>query len=159
MTAIFFGSSTGATQSLAKEIAGKLGVADIFDVANASADKAAGYDILLLGSSTWGYGELQDDWYAFLPELKKQDLGGKKVALFGCGDADSYPDTFCDALGLIKEELAGTGCEFVGAYPAEGYSVGDSKAFEGGNAIGLAVDDNQPDMTSSRLDAWAALVK
>lgn len=159
MTAIFYGSSTGATQTLAKEIAAKLGVADIFDVSDASADKAAGYDTLLLGSSTWGYGELQDDWYNFLPELKKQNLGGKKVALFGCGDADSYPDTFCDAMGLIKEELAGTGCTFVGEYPADGYSTTDSKAFEGGNTIGLAVDDNQTDLTASRLDTWAALVK
>ena len=161
MTAIFYGSSTGNTQSLAKEIAARLGIAtsDVYDVSDATADLVADCDTLLLGSSTWGYGELQDDWYNFLPQLKKQDLAGKKVAFFGTGDADSYPDTFCDAMGLIKEELAGTGCLFVGEYPAEGYSVSGTRAFDGGNVIGLAVDDNQPGMTASRLDAWTALVK
>ncbi len=161
MTAIFYGSSTGNTQSLAKEIAAKLGISpqDIYDVSNTAADKTAAYDILLLGTSTWGYGDLQDDWYNFLPELGKQNLAGKKVAFFGTGDADSYPDTFCDAMGIIKEGLAGTDCVFIGEYQADGYSVSGTKAFDGGNVIGLAVDDNQPDMTASRLDVWAALVK
>lgn len=161
MTAIFYGSSTGNTEQLAKEIAAKLGIAaaDIYDVANTAPEKAAEYDTLLLGTSTWGYGDLQDDWFDFLPKLKAQNLAGKKVGFFGTGDADSYPDTFCDGMGLIKEELEGTGCEFVGEHKAEGYSTTDSKAFDGGNVIGLAVDDNQTEMTAARLDVWAALVK
>ena len=53
--------------------------------------------------------------------LKAQDLSGKKVALFGCGDSGSYPDTFCDAFGLIYDGLQQSGCTFVGAYAPEGY--------------------------------------
>lgn len=109
---IFYGSSTGTTQSLAEQIALKTGVskADTHDVADAAPDTIDGYDCLLLGSSTWGDGDLQDDWYGFLDKIKTRDLSGKTVALFGCGDSESYPDTFCNALGTIYEELQPTGC-------------------------------------------------
>lgn len=161
MIGIFYGSSTGNTGALAKKIASKLGVAssDVYDVATADAEKASAYDCLLLGSSTWGLGELQDDWYGFIDKIKKLGLAGKKVGLFGCGDSASYPDTFCDALGLIKEELSGSGCTFIGEMDASGYSPAGSKAFEGSKVIGLAVDDDEPSKTESRLDAWIAAIR
>ena len=55
-TGIFYGSTTGMTESLAAKIAARTGVAqtDVHNVADASADEAEGYDLLLLGSSTWG---------------------------------------------------------------------------------------------------------
>ena len=89
MTGIFYGSTTGTTEAVAQDIAKQLGVAsaDVHNVADASADEANKYDLLVLGSSTWGSGELQDDWYPFLDTLKAKDLAGKKVALFGCGDS------------------------------------------------------------------------
>jgi len=161
MTGIFYGSSTGNTESLANEIASKLGVAssDVYNVGSVSADKVAAYDLLLLGSSTWGLGDLQDDWMDFVDSLKKENLAGKNVALFGCGDSASYSDTFCDAMGVIKEELAGTGCTFVGEMDATGYSETDSKAFEGGKVIGLAADDDEPGKTEERTNAWIAAIK
>ncbi|ATR91824.1 flavodoxin [Porphyromonas gingivalis] len=156
---IFYGSSTGTTSDLAQKIASALGVdsANVMDVANADAAAAAKYDVLLLGSSTWGLGDLQDDWESFLPKLKGENLSGKKVGLFGCGDASSYSDTFCAALGTIKAELANTGCTFIGAYPAEGYSYDETTAEENGQLIGLCVDDaNEPDQTEARMERWIA---
>ena len=52
---IFYGSSTGTTEGIAKRIAEKLGVEDkdIHDVSNASPADVAPYEILLLGCSTW----------------------------------------------------------------------------------------------------------
>ena len=72
---------------------------DIHDVSNASPADVAPYEILLLGCSTWGAGDLQDDWDSYLGKLKKLDLSEKTVALFGCGDSASFSDTFCDAIG------------------------------------------------------------
>ena len=94
MTGIFYGSTTGATEQVASDIAQQLGVeaGDIHNVGESSADDVDAYDVLLLGSSTWGAGDLQDDWYDFLDNLKGKDLSGKKVGLFGCGDSGSYPD-------------------------------------------------------------------
>ncbi|MDP0531082.1 flavodoxin [Porphyromonas gingivalis] len=156
---IFYGSSTGTTSDLAQKIASALGVdsANVMDVANADAAAAAKYDVLLLGSSTWGLGDLQDDWESFLPKLKGENLSGKKVGLFGCGDASSYSDTFCAALGTIKAELANTGCTFIGAYPAEGYNYDETIAEENGQLIGLCVDDaNESDQTEARMERWIA---
>jgi len=62
---IFYGSSTGTTQGIAETIASKLGVpaSDVIDVSKMNADMVKEYEVLLLGTSTWGDGELQDDWY------------------------------------------------------------------------------------------------
>lgn len=83
---IFYGSSTGTTEDIAKRIAAKLGVdaSNLYDVAKASPSDLVGYEVLILGSSTWGTGDLQDDWYDFLAKIKKLDLSGKFVAIFGC---------------------------------------------------------------------------
>lgn len=69
---IFYGSSTGVTAEVAQEIAKKFGVADadVHNVAKSAPSDVAPYDVLILGSSTWGAGELQDDWYDFLTGLK-----------------------------------------------------------------------------------------
>ena len=161
MTGIFYGSTTGNTEELAGQIAEKLGIdaSNIYDVGNTSANEVEAYDTLLFGSSTWGAGELQDDWYDFLNSLKKKELKGKKVALFGCGDSSSYPDTFCDAIGLIKEELAAMGCTFIGEMDAAGYAETDSAAFAGGKVLGLAIDDDEPNLTAGRLANWIEIIK
>lgn len=153
---IFYGSSTGVTAEIAQKIAKKVGAeAHMYDVANASAEEALAYDLLLLGSSTWGVGDLQDDWEGFLPNLQRQNLAGKEVALFGTGDQDSYPDSFCEALFLIKEALSSNGVSFVGAYAPEGYTYDATRAEEDGKLIGLAIDEvNQDDLTDERIDLW-----
>ena len=75
-TGIFYGSTTGTTETIARQIATLLDVsdADIYDVANAEVSSVDAYEVLILGSSTWGLGELQDDWYSFLDKLKKTNL-------------------------------------------------------------------------------------
>lgn len=159
-TIIVFGSSTGTTQGIAERIAEKFDGAEVRDAADFSAEDVADYDLLILGSSTWDEGELQDDWSDLLPDLKEQDLSGKKVALFGCGDSQGYGDTFCDALGILKEELAGSGCTFIGAISKEGYDYEASRAEEGDMLIGCCLDeDNEDDMTDERLDRWVEAVK
>ena len=140
MTGIFYGSTTGTTEAVAQDIAKQLGVqaADVHNVADASADETDKYD---------------------LDALKAKDLTGKQVALFGCGDSGSYPDTFCDALGLIYEGLQGTGCTFVGAYTPEGYDVTDSLVCSDGKFVGLAIDESDPGKTDARLAAWCESLK
>ncbi len=56
---IFFGSDTGNTENIAKNIQKQLGkdVADVHDIAKSSKEDLEGYDILLLGIPTWYYGE------------------------------------------------------------------------------------------------------
>ena len=75
-TGVFYGSTTGTTESVANLIAEKLGIAqaDVHDVSKMSADMVKAYEALILGTSTWGDGELQDDWYDGIKVLKGMDL-------------------------------------------------------------------------------------
>lgn len=161
-TGIFYGSTMGTTETLAEQIANSLDISssDIHNVSEVSISKVGEYDSLLLGSSTWGLGELQDDWYDFLDKLKEENLNGKKIGLFGCGDADSYEDTFCDAMAIIYDAIKNSGCEFIGAYEPIDYSTTDLAINKDGKFIGLAIDDtNQDELTEPRLEIWSAIIK
>ena len=163
MTGIFYGSTTGSTEAVAQDIAKQLGIADadVHNVADASADETDKYDLLVLGSPTWGNGDLQDDWYGFLDRLKTRDLTGRKVALFGCGDSESYCDTFCDGMGILYEDLKDSGCSFIGnKVGTDGYSFSSSIAVVNGAFVGLALDEvNESDKTAERIDNWTAELK
>lgn len=159
-TVIIYGSSTGTCQSIAETIANKLGVSDILDVAKVTAAQVNVYDNLLLGTSTWGAGDMQDDWYSGIKEIKNANLAGKTVALFGCGDSQSYSDTYCDGMGEIYRELQDTGCNIIGQVPTDGYTYDDSTAVVDGHFVGLALDDvNEGDMTEARINAWIDSIK
>jgi flavodoxin I len=159
---IIYGSSTGTCESIAQTIAEKLGIAsaDLIDASKITTDKAGEYDVLLLGTSTWGDGELQDDWYDAIKAVKAADLNGKTVAIFGCGDSESYCDTFCDGMGIIYDQLKDSGCTFVGKVSADDYSFSSSVAVIDGMFVGLALDDiNESDKTERRINNWITDIK
>lgn len=158
---IYYGSTTGNTQEVAEEIAKQLNIAksDLHDVAKANADFSA-YNTVLFGSSTLGFGDLQDDWEDYISKVKGADLSGKKVALFGCGDSSSYSDTFGDAVGKIYQTIKGKGCEIVGSISTEGYTFDESEAVVSGRFVGLLIDnDNESDMTEERISNWVEELK
>lgn len=158
-TAIIYGSTTGTTEDIAGRIASKLNIAqgDIYEISKVTADTVAGYDTLLLGSSTWGSGDLQDDWYDGIETLKGADLTGKKIALFGCGDSSSYSDTFCSALGTIYNDLKDSGATFVGSVDPSDYTFDGSDAVVDGQFVGLPIDEvNESDKTDERISNWVA---
>lgn len=161
-TGVFYGSTTGTTESVARTIAEKLGIpsSDVYDVSKMTADVAGSYEALILGTSTWGDGELQDDWYDGIKVLKGMDLSGKTVVLFGCGDSESYSDTFCDGMGILFEDLKNSGCRFIGAVPDADYTYNSSIAVTDSNFVGLAIDDiNESDKTDERVTAWTEKLK
>lgn len=161
-TGVFYGSTTGTTEAIAGRIAEKLGIAsaDVHDVSKMSADMVNAYEALILGTSTWGDGELQDDWYDGIRVLKGMDLKGKTIALFGCGDSESYGDTFCDGMGVLYEDLKDSGCRFVGAVSDSDYTYASSISVIDGKFVGLAIDDvNESDKTDERITVWTDMLK
>ena len=161
-TGIFYGSTTGTTESVARLIAEKLGVspADVHDVSKLDAALAESYEALILGTSTWGDGELQDDWYDGIKVLKNVNLSGKIIALFGCGDSESYSDTFCDGMGILFEDLKDSECTFVGAVSDSDYTYTSSVAAADGEFVGRALDDvNESYRTYARVSAWTEMLK
>ena len=119
-TIVIYGSSTGTCQSIAEKIASKLKV-EAIDVQTLDAGVVDSYDNLIIGTSTWGAGELQDDWYDGLKLLQGANLSGKTIAIFGCGDCESYGDTFVSAMGELYNGLKGSGAAFIGRVPTAGY--------------------------------------
>lgn len=151
---IYFGSSTGNTEDIAKTIGQKLNTEAVHDVAKTTPD-FSGYDVLILGTSTWGIGDLQDDWEDFAAKIQKADISGKKIALFGCGDSSSYSDSFCDGMGKIYNALQNKGCTFIGKIPTNGYFFQSSEAVVDGVFVGLALDvDNESNQTEARINSW-----
>ena len=152
--AVIYGSSTGNTEAAAKMLANKLG-ADIFDVNTSPVDRISEYDNLIFGTSTWGIGDLQDDWEDFIDHLEDADLRGKVIALFGCGDGETYADSFVDGIGTIYETIKDKGCKVIGFTNTDGYYYDDSKAEVGGKFVGLVLDEeNQGNLTESRIHLW-----
>ena len=124
-----------------------------------NADIVNNHQNLVLGTSTWGAGELRDDWYDGLKVLQGADLSGKTIALFGCGDCESYGDTFVGGIGELYNGIKESGAHFVGAVDTDGYSFDDSEAVVDGKFVGLPLDDvNEDDKTDGRIDAWIAAI-
>lgn len=159
---IFYGSTEGNTENVAIKIQAALGkdVADLHNVDAATADDLQSYDNLILGCPTWEIGELQEDWETFIDVLDDVDFAGKKVAYFGLGDADGYPDTFIDALGIIHDRIKNSGATFIGQWPTDDYIFDESKAVVDGMFLGLVIDeDNEADKTDARVKKWVAQIK
>ena len=167
---IFFGTDTGRTRLIAKQIAKRLGdAADApVNIGRAALADFMACDALILGSSTLGEGKLpglstglsQPSWEEFLPQLAGIDLSGKTVAIYGLGDQKKYPDEFVDAIGLIHDVLRATGARMVGHWPTAGYEFTASQSVDGDHFLGLALDQiNQPLLTEERLDTWLAQIQ
>lgn len=159
MIAIIYGSSMGNTEEVANLISQKLGVKnDVLNIAETDAKTINGFDKLILGTSTWGSGDLQDDWDAF--DFSGLNLNGKVVALFGLGDSQSYSDEFCNGMAKLYDEVVKAGANVVGSVSTEGYSFDGSDAVRDAKFVGLAIDaENESDKTEARVSAWIEAIK
>ena len=159
-TVIIYGTSTGTCEDLAARIGAKLGVDNVINVTDLDDSVIANNDNLILGTSTWGAGEVQDDWYDGLKVIKNADLSGKTVALFACGDSESYSDTFVGGMLEIYNAVKQAGANVIGAVATDGYTFDDSESVVDGKFVGLALDEvNEDSKTDERIDDWVAEIK
>lgn len=158
--AILYGSSGGNTESVAKRVKELFNnEADVFNVESVKSDEIKEYPYYILGTSTTGVGDLQDDWDGFLPTFSKLDLSDKKVAMFALGDSASFSSSFAESLRVIYDEINGK-TNLIGQVADEGYTYDDSSAVIDGTWVGLPIDeDNEYDMTEDRLSAWVEELK
>ena len=156
---IFYGSTTGVTEEVAGKISSKLDNSSVHNISG-NFDKINDYDVIIMGASTWGYGDLQDDWLDVLDKLSDLQLSGKKVAYFGTGDQESFSDTFVDGIGIIHEKVKDTGATLIGETSIEGYTFDESKGVENDQFLGLAIDEvNQSELTDERVEKWTEEIK
>lgn len=157
---IFYGSDTGHTEDAAILIQQIIGEddADLFDVAKVKdVSVISGYDLVILGTSTWYLGELQSDMDDFRSKLGDLDLTGKTFALFGLGNQIDYSEYFVDGMGILYNYLKEKGAKIIGRWPIDGYDFASRLALtdDDSSFVGLALDeDNQPDETPDRIAVW-----
>lgn len=163
---LFYGSTTCYTQIVAEKIQVLLSAdpslpdgssVTLHNIKDQPLSLMADYDLLILGISTWDFGELQEDWEAHWEDIKDVDLTGKIIAIYGMGDQLGYAEWFQDAVGMLHQAIAPQHCIRIGFWSTEGYEFMASKAVteDGQWFYGLALDEeNQYDQTDQRLNLW-----
>ncbi|MEH0666875.1 flavodoxin FldB [Vibrio scophthalmi] len=161
---LFYGSTTCYTEMAAEKMRAIIGedLLDIHNVKESDLSQMADYDLLILGISTWDFGEIQEDWNAIWQQVPTVDLSGKTVALFGLGDQEGYGEWYLDAMGLLHNEIVKTGAHLIGYWPNdEQYEFEASKALteDGQFFVGLALDeDSQYELSDERIATWVEQV-
>ncbi|RKD21871.1 flavodoxin [Ammoniphilus oxalaticus] len=110
---IVYASLSGNTEEIASVIAAGIHEdgfeVDMKEVESVTPEELLEYDGILLGSYTWGDGELPDEYIEFYEGLDALDLSEKKAAVFGSGDT-SY-EHFCGGVDVLEEKLTELGAE------------------------------------------------
>jgi flavodoxin I len=112
---LVFASMTGNTEEIAKLI-GK-GVEEagvnltVRELPSAEPKELEDYDGIILGSYTYGDGELADEFIDYYDEMKGLNLEGKMATVFGSGDT-AY-DQFCLAVDILSDKLTELGAVIV----------------------------------------------
>lgn len=161
-TLIVYGSTSGNCESVANRIAKALGVpsSPVISASDLTSGLIDNNKNLILGSSTWVCGEVQDEWYDALEVIKSADLSGKTVAVFACGDSCGFSTTFCDAMNALYEASKKSGARLIGSVSTDGYTFDESASVVDGKFVGLAIDeDNESDKTDERIAAWIETIK
>ena len=163
---LFYGSTSGVTEEIAEKIQEIIGddLCDLYSMEEDfdGVDDLLKYDYLLLGCSTWGAGEVQNDWREplFDIEVEKPDFSGKTIALFGPGDCEGHSKHFVGALGILYDQFKAVGAKLVGAVSAEDYSFEKSTSIRDGKFVGLPLDEvNESEKTDRRIADWLELLK
>lgn len=160
---LFYGSTTGHTEEVCTWLKDSLETAGfIVDMIRVKPDVLPlfeHYDRLILAASTWGYGDLQEDWEAIFDEFSRVNFVGKTVALVGLGDQVTFDAHFADAIGILARCVRQRGGRLIGRWPTEGYSFSKSAAVDNGSFVGLVLDqDNEEHLTPDRIKDWVTQV-
>jgi len=161
--AIYYGSSSGNTERIAKQLATLLSDHHpvVHDVAQTGLADAQHHGLLFFGIPTWNEGECQPDWAKRWREFEDLDLSRAHVALFAPGDQFGYPDTYCNGMGRLHALLIGRNVRCIGKWPSTGYRGGSPLALtaDGSRFVGLPLDEEaQGNLTPARLRNWVAQV-
>ncbi|QOP40711.1 flavodoxin domain-containing protein [Sulfurimonas marina] len=164
---IFVGTAGGTSMKVADVLAEEFGI-DEDDIINMEEDfddveeQLLEYDVLFLGSSTWGQGDLHFSWVDPILEIEDDgiDFSGKTVAFFGAGDCKKHGEHFCSALGKLHQTFTNAGAKAIGAIAKDDYKYEFSLAEIDGKFCGLGIDEhNESEKTPERIEQWVGLLK
>ena len=158
---LFYGTSTGNTENVASYFESEVEVVSYID----DLTDANSYDGYIFGVPTWHTdadtersGTSWDErLYKTLPSM---NFKGKKIAIYGVGDAVNYPENFCDAMGELYDCFEKAGAQVFGATPTDIIEFSDSKSVRDGKFVGMVFDeDNEPEKSEERVTFWIKMLK
>lgn len=161
--AIFYGSTTGNTEFIAKKLHKQLNTKNTLckNVKNLSQEELKAFDLLILGCSTWGPGLMQDDMKSFLDKY----AGGiikesKHIAFFALGDQTIYPESFAESLDKMASIFHNAKPKHIGIIKSENYFYADKLKAKHTTFQGLAIDeDNESNLSDKRIEKWIKQLK
>jgi flavodoxin I len=161
---VFFCTRTGNTQEVAELVGEKVGVVPINLGETAILGDLNRYDGLIIGAPTWNTGAHKKrsgtSLDGCLDEIRELEMGGKPVAVFGCGDSFEWSSNFCDAIEEIHSAFHAAGAKMIGYVDASAYQHVESRSEVDGKFLGLPLDqENQIDLTEGRVEAWIRQLK
>jgi len=164
---IFVGTAGGTSMKIADALVEEFNI-DEDDVINMEEDfddvedQMMEYDILFIGSSTWGQGDVHFSWVDPVLEIEDEefDFSGKTVAFFGAGDCKKHGEHFCSALGKLHKTFTEAGAKAIGFIPKEGYEYEFSLAEIDGRLCGCGIDEhNESEKSDERINLWIESLK
>jgi len=130
---IAYATMTGNTSTVAEAMVEHLGSkhtnlqTKLIDMAELPPKDILSYDLVVLGSSTWDDGDVNQVAREFLLKLHQDcsDLSGHKFAIFALGD-NFYPE-FCKAADVLEKNIAELGGQVIGeALKLDGFPDDDT---------------------------------
>jgi flavodoxin I len=161
---IFCATAGGNSMQIAQALADAFGVDEVVNMEEDFDDieELLEHDVLFIGSSTWGQGDVHFSWVDVILEIESEDVdfSGKTVAFFGAGDSVKHGEHFCSALGKLHDTFTKAGAKVIGFVPKEDYTYEASLAEYGDMLCGLAIDNhNEEDKTEQRIENWISILK
>ena len=161
--ALIYGTLLGNTENVAEAIIEELKPdydVELVDVCQITANDLDKWDLLICGIPTWDIGQLEYGWSDVYDDMDSVDLD-LIVTMFGLGDQHSYTETYQDAMGILYRKFIERGARGnIGFTSTDGHTFEGSDALVDGKFCGLAIDEEQqPDLTESRVTSWVAQVK
>ncbi|MFJ7752493.1 flavodoxin domain-containing protein [Peribacillus muralis] len=101
--AIVYHSAGGNTKALAEAIASQLPEAEIYRMSEFDLRTLPDYDALIVGTYTWGNGELPAKSAALYEELEQLPIASLKTGVFGTGETNY--NHFCGAVDHFRDML------------------------------------------------------
>lgn len=116
---VTYATMGGSTQMVADKIYQLLNSAGTHQVSIEDMDKLTpesflDYELVFIGSSTYGDGEYNDISMSFFDKVKASsvDLSSVKFAIYGLGE--SFYPIFCNVVDLMKDDLSAKNAVIIG---------------------------------------------
>jgi len=155
---IFFASTSGRTESVADRIARHLTPLrpEMHRIESSQPVDLLRFDVLILGSPTYGRGQMHHEWLSWKDHVARIDLSEKAVGLFVLGDQRFHGRTFAGAVDHLCDLVQSTGTRPRAQWPTDGYHAPGLEQ-RAAPFPGLVVDEiNQRRSTEQRVQRWCA---